>query len=104
MLYFTSGIYAQPTFTVTPQDVSADINDMFSVDIVVTDFTDILSMQYSISWDDAVIDFVSVTDITSTLPGFSVANLGQPGQGNVPTDVITTSWLDGDLGGESLPD
>ena len=51
---FASQLAAQPTFSVNPQTVTGNVGDNITVDIVVSNFTNILSFQYSMNWNPAV--------------------------------------------------
>ncbi len=89
------------TFTVTPQTVTGNPGDQFTVNIEVTDFNNILSMQYSMGWDASAIDFVPpVGNLTNALPGFTAANFGTNNAGN---GILTLSWLDPNVQGVTLP-
>ncbi len=90
------------TFTVTPQTITGNPGDQFTVDIEVTDFDNILSFQYSMGWDSDVIEFVPpVSNLTNTLGGFTPANFGT---NNANNGVLTVSWLDPNVSGVSIPD
>ena len=95
----TLSVLAQPTFTVSPQSVTASVGSSFTVDIVVDDFTDILSFQYSLTWDSAAIQYVSISNITTDLPGFAMSNIAT---NNAASGVITSSWFDPNVTGVSL--
>jgi len=88
------------TFTVTPQIVTGNPGDQFTVNIEVTDFTNILSFQYSMAWDPAVIEFVPpVGNITNALDGFTAANFGTNNAGN---GTLSVSWLDPNVTGVTI--
>ncbi len=90
------------TFTVTPQIVTGNPGDQFTVNIEVKDFDNILSMQYSMGWDANVIEFIPpVGNITNALAGFTPANFGTNNAGN---GILTLSWLDPNVAGVSIPD
>ena len=58
--------------------------------IKVENFVDIATFQGSISFDDNIL---SVDSVTSPHP--SISNIiGLPGQGNVPGNAVTFSWVD----------
>ncbi|RME08553.1 MAG: hypothetical protein D6816_05440, partial [Bacteroidetes bacterium] len=100
VFFSTLNVFAQPTFTVSPQSVTADVGQSFTVDIVVDGFTDILSFQYSLTWDAAAIEYVSISNITTDLPGFTMANIGT---NNAGSGVMTASWFDPNVTGVSVP-
>ena len=62
-------------------------------------FTDILTMQYSLAWDDEVLRFVEVTDFG--LPGLSVENFGRPAG---HPDRLTVAWFEPNLLPAKVPD
>ncbi|MBI5914867.1 MAG: gliding motility-associated C-terminal domain-containing protein [Bacteroidetes bacterium] len=100
LAFFASQLAAQPTFTVSPQSITASPGQTISVDIVVTNFTSIVSFQYSMNWNPAVLQFQSpVTNITPLLAGFTSANFGltQTGSG-----ILTLSWFDPPTTGATL--
>jgi gliding motility-associated-like protein len=97
---FAMKLAAQPTFTVTPQTITANAGDNITVDIVVDGFTNILSFQYSMNWNASVLDYVSVTNITTQLGGFTAANFGIS---NTGLGQLAVSWFDPDVSGVSLP-
>jgi len=69
------------------------------LDISTESFTDILTMQYSIAWDPAVLRFSEVTDYG--LPGLSAENFGRPaGQ----PGRLTVAWFQPDLLPAKVPD
>ncbi len=97
---FATTLAAQPTFTVSPQTITANAGDDITVDIVVDGFTNILSFQYSMNWDPTVLDYVSVTNITTLLDGFSMANFGTS---NTGSGQLAVSWFDPGVSGVTLP-
>ena len=70
-----------------------------SVPIGVTGFDNIISFQGSILFDPAVLSFSNISDYN--IPGLSISSFGltQTGLG-----IITYSWFDASLQGESLSD
>ena len=70
-----------------------------SMPVYVNGFTDIISMQGSITFDASVIDYFSVSNFN--LPGLSVSSFGtnQTGQG-----ILTYSWYDPSLQGVTVSD
>jgi len=70
-----------------------------SIPVGVTGFDDIISFQGSIVFDPSVLSYSSISGFN--LPGFSISSFGltQTGLG-----IITYSWYDASLQGESLLD
>lgn len=71
-----------PTYTVAPDET-------VTVDVTVDDFTDIISCQFSLSWDPAVIDFFNVTDLDFDYLSLQSFNLEQTEEGR-----LSMVWTD----------
>lgn len=89
------------------QDVIFNASDEFAnpgsticVPISVNNFNNVLSFQYSMSWDPTVLSLASFNapDVNST--GVLADILFGPG--GTPDSVLTVNWFDGDFSGESL--
>ncbi|PHN06878.1 cohesin domain-containing protein [Flavilitoribacter nigricans] len=98
------GSSAQVTFNISPQDITADINDMVSVNVTVADFTGVMSAQFAIGWNENVLEFQSISNLNADLPGLSTNNIGTPGQGNVAANRIFFSWNHPSFINTDLPD
>ncbi|RMD69501.1 MAG: hypothetical protein D6818_10250, partial [Bacteroidetes bacterium] len=59
-LVFSFGLLAQPTIVFQPQNITGNNGDIITVDVVVNNFTDIVSMQYSTNWNPAAIEFQEI--------------------------------------------
>ncbi len=100
----------QPTFTISPANHDLEPDDVFEVDITVTDFENILSMQYGITWDSTILEFQQVKNINSTaVPGFSAsAAFSTPDpddpDNNVPANGLGVSWFNPSFVPIDLPD
>ena len=89
---FTAGLFlfalqafGQPlTTTFSPATVNASVGGTVSLQLKVTNFTNITSLQLPITFNSAVLQFTSINN--STLPGFSAANY------NATTGKVTVSW------------
>ena len=93
----------QPTFTLSPATNTVTVGQTFTVNVSVSNFTNIASTQYAIGWNAAVVEFVSVSNINGTaLPGFTTSNLGTPGTGNVPNNRIFVSWNEPNFNGVNV--
>ncbi|WP_020539253.1 cohesin domain-containing protein, partial [Lewinella cohaerens] len=96
---------AQPTFTLTPSNNLVDQGNSFTVDVRVSSFTNVASIQFPISWNDAIISYQSISNINSTaLPGLTISSFGVPGSGNAPDDRVVLSWNHPNFTGVSLAD
>lgn len=81
-------------FKVTNANVQA--GSSFCVDVKAAGFTDLVSWQYSVAWDDDVLAFSHVNN-------FNVPNLDATNFGNPQSDRLTSVWFDPTLSGVSLP-
>lgn len=86
--------------TIGASSASAAVGASFCVDVMVYDFTDILSMQFSMQWNPATIRFDSVNNYN--LPTGTANNFGDPSI--LGPGVLTFAWLDNNLDGVTLPD
>lgn len=100
ILLSATNLLAQPTFTVSPQSITAGVGQSFTVDVTVKDFNDILSFQYSMSWNQNAIEYTGLSNITPQLDGFSQANFGL---NNTNNGKLTVSWFDPNVTGVDLP-
>ncbi len=89
------------------QDVTFDATEEFGntgstvcVQIDVSDFTDVLSFQYTINWDPTVLQLP--TPISASVNNLGAISDIQFGPAS-PTNSLTVSWFDADFSGESLP-
>lgn len=81
-------IFAQPVFTVT--SATATQGEMVEINILVDDYTDYISLQFSVNWDPEVLSYQGVTNLTEDLPGFSEASsINLPSPGN-----LSVSWFE----------
>ncbi|MCB0571902.1 MAG: gliding motility-associated C-terminal domain-containing protein [Phaeodactylibacter sp.] len=89
----------QPTFTITPQTANAQVNDVIEFDVEVSNFNQLITFQYGINWNPAILEFVDISyvnsDAASGFPGLTAGNNGSfsvPG-GNVPAGQLGVSWF-----------
>lgn len=84
--------------SVSPEQSDIEYGESICLDIVANSFDDILSMQFSMEWDDALLHFEEVTNFN--IPGLYASNFGQP-----EDDKLTFSWVnDPPSEGLDLPD
>jgi len=86
---FAVSLTAQPEFTVSGE--SADQGDTVGVNVVVDNYVDYISLQYSMRWDPAVVSFIEINNVTEDLPGFSAASSINV---NATEGFLTVSWLE----------
>ncbi len=96
-----SALVAQPTFSF--DSGTGNPGTSFTTDVTVDDFDDILSVQFSIRWDPAVLEFVQTTNLATDLPGLIPGNIGDFAS-NTDDGIITFSWLEPNLNSASLDD
>ncbi|MBX2930119.1 MAG: gliding motility-associated C-terminal domain-containing protein [Saprospiraceae bacterium] len=70
------------------------------LNVTAQNFTNIIGMQFTINYNPAMLQFVSVGNFN--LEGLVASNFGVPGAGGTSPGTITLSWTDPDLGGETL--
>lgn len=88
---------AQIQLHIENQNVSP--NDHFCVPVTVDNFKGILTIQFTVKWDPAVIQFDSVSSFQ--LQGLSNNNFGIS---KIKEGIISFSWFDGNATGKSLSD
>ena len=98
-------LLAQPTFTISPANNLVDQGNTFTVDVRVSSFVNVASIQLPITWNDAIISYQSISNINSTaLPGLTSSSFGVPGVGNAPDDRVIMSWNHPSAQGVTLAD
>lgn len=101
LLFLVSQLSAQTVnFSLNPATITANTGDTISLDVVVSNFTNILSFQYGMSWNVSALSFVDVTNLSAQLPGWATSNFGTTNTGN---GELKTNWLDPNVAGVSLP-
>jgi gliding motility-associated-like protein len=86
-----------PTVFVSPKTATVAVGQTINIDVSVRNFTSLLSISFEAEWDKTVLEFVSVTNITTALPGFNAAsNLGNTIQ-NTSNGKMPLLWLDNTL-------
>ncbi|MDX2359669.1 MAG: T9SS type A sorting domain-containing protein [Crocinitomicaceae bacterium] len=106
LLNMTSLFTAPASCLTLDVDIFADIiNDVcvstVDVPIRVSDFVDMLSMQGTVHWDVAYLNYNSIVDYG---PAALLLTNGNFGVGSVAAGDLMFSWNDGDLSGETLAD
>gem|GEM_PF-1956755 len=85
--------------TLTASEETVTPGNRICVDVSAENFENILTMQYSIGWDDEVLRFIEVTNFG--LPGLSAQNFGRPAD---HSDRLTVSWFEPNLAAVTIPD
>lgn len=85
LLLLTLPVIGQALITTfAPATVNATLGSTVSLQLKVTNFTNITSVQLPITYNSAVLQFTSISN--ATLPGFTAANY------NATTGKVTVSW------------
>ena len=103
-LFLSTAVFAQPEFFVQPQDPNANVGDTVVVDVKVNDFVLLQSFQYSVNWNQSLLEYVEIINTNSDLgmlPPPAPLNFGIA---NVNMGQLSVIWSDADLSGESLTD
>lgn len=94
LLFATEGFAQLPTVFVTPKTATAAVGQDIDFDIYVRDFNNLLGIEFKIEWDKTVFEYVSISNITTTLPGFTAAgNIGNTPP-NTTNGRVVLLWFD----------
>ncbi|MCZ2101018.1 MAG: gliding motility-associated C-terminal domain-containing protein [Chitinophagales bacterium] len=88
-------------FTVSMSSALVDRNANANVDVTVKGFTNLAGMQFSINYDSTVVEFVSFTNITTSIPDLAGGLAGPIGTSLKKGQIVVT-W--NNAGGSTLPD
>ena len=99
MFFLVSATYSQASLTISPTTVTGNTGETVTVSLVVNDFTDIVSMQYGIKWDPAVIQFEAVENFNLTDLSANSFN-----STDSPNGFLAVAWFDNAATGVSVPD
>jgi gliding motility-associated-like protein len=88
----------------TPLNIFADVQTEdvgteFCVDVRVSDFIQLLSIQFSMQWDTAVLQFDTIQNL-----GVQWLDFNSFGFADIDEGILTLSWFDFDFSCESLAD
>lgn len=105
ILLWVTSVHSQVKIDFTSGNVSAS-GQTIDVDVVVSDFTDIVSMQFSLNWDPTIFSYSSVENVTTVLPQFTEdTNFGTPPTAQAVNDgQLTVSWSLSSTNPASVPD
>lgn len=92
-------VSAQPGFAIGASQEAGRKGDLIFVDVSVTDFEKIVSMQYSMNWDPTILQFEKVQNYK--MSGLSGENFGlkEAKEGN-----LLLAWYDQTVQGVDVPD
>lgn len=88
-------------FTLSINSDSVQVDESFCLQFTVDKFTDILGMQFSVTYDTSILEYQSIGNFN--LNGLS-SSIGEPGQGNNPEGQLKVAWFDSNVEGITLPD
>lgn len=95
----------------TPLDIAFEagstptVGQKFEVDVKVSDFQNLLSTQYLITWDSTVLRIDSLSFISSDLPDFDASAVSLPFQtASMTKGQMKVGWFSFSLTPQSLPD
>ncbi|MDX1938963.1 MAG: hypothetical protein SFU99_00340 [Saprospiraceae bacterium] len=90
---------ASEELTIYFPNLSSKTGDQVCVDVLVKGFEQLLSMQYTLAWNKAILKFREIKNFN--LPYLDAADFGQH---RTADGFITAIWLDETLKGVSVPD
>ena len=96
---FQSHVYAQ-ALTFNMGSASGFPDDTVTANVTVEDFTGISGYQGTIRWDSTVLSLLELNSVASGINNI----FGQPGQGLIPDDAATFTWVDFSGGSKTLTD
>jgi gliding motility-associated-like protein len=102
VLFAIIGLYlntwAQPTFSIAAASGNYGNNEEVCMNVIVNDFTDILSFRYAITWDAQILELTSIS-------GFNLAglNLNSFEQGSAQNGVLEVAWQSPTGAGVTIP-
>ena len=98
ILFSCSVSFAQVTFSVSPDSLDTTTGSNVCLDVTVSGFSDIMTMQYSMNYNPAVLSFTGAQNFN--LANFNSTNIGSSSAGD-----LTFSWLSDDVAnGSSVSD
>ena len=95
----TSNTTASGKVMLSAKDITTTSGGDFCVDVQVSNFVDIIAMQYSTNWDTKALQYKGVQN-------FALKDLSKEsfGQGKGETNALRVSWFPNDLKGVTLYD
>ncbi len=91
----------QPIFNIS--SIDANPGEIVNIDFHVNNFTDIISVQYSVNWNPAVLEFRAVKNFNASVPGLSASVFGT-NQALLDQGKLTLSWIESSISPITLPD
>ena len=101
VLCMLTTLMLQAQLALTISDITGEPDQTVEVDVSISGFSDITSMQFSVNWDSTVLDFVSVGVVEDVLPAFTDKEIGLV---EASSGAIRVAWFDNTISGISIPD
>ncbi len=96
--------YINSQVIVSMSSSEVEQNTTASVDVTVTNFTNLIGLQFSINYDSLILEYSSITNInTAAIRGLDIGVIGVPGQGTLKKGQITLGWNDPATTGVTVP-
>ncbi|HEX5111462.1 MAG TPA: cohesin domain-containing protein, partial [Saprospiraceae bacterium] len=92
----------QPIFNISSLD--ATHGQIIDVDFHVDHFSNIISVQFSVNWDPAVLKFRAIKNLNAGLPGFNLSSNFNTMPDHVDFGNFTMAWLESSLTPITIPD
>ncbi len=89
-------------FTLTASSDSVTANEDFCVSLSVANFTNILGMEYVLTYDPAQLQFDTIQNLNLT--GLNQSAFGRPGEGANALGELKVSWFDSQVSGITVVD
>lgn len=89
-------------FTITASSATVAQNESFCVQMSVTNFTDILGVEFLVNYDPSQLQFTAVQNLNLT--GLTQSSFGKPGEGSNPAGQLKLSWFDQTVSGVTVAD
>ncbi len=99
LFVLSSVLTSQAQVEIFADSVTGGVGNQILVPVRANSFTDLVSMQGSIHFDETVVSYTAIEQFG--LPGLSTGSFGTT---QSTSGTITFSWFDGDLSGESIAD
>ena len=100
----TSVLFVLPSsaqLSLALSDIIGEEGQTVDVNISVSGFNDISSMQFSVNWDSTVLDFKALDNLSDVLPGFSTQEIGLV---ETSSGAVRVAWFDNSTMGITIPD
>ncbi len=91
----------QPIFNISSAD--ANPGDVIDINFQVDNFSQIISVQYSVNWNPGVLKFRTIKNFNPAVPGLSPSVFGTP-QVLIDAGKFTLSWIESSITPITIPD